>query len=312
MLVIDRRLREADGLLAENLKATPPAPDDLGAKARVLAQRGTRPARREARGLLEDVRQRQPLPASELFFLARLWDREGDGPRARRLMEEALAAGLDTPFLAEYLRHLLDHGDVAAAQEGLTKLQRLAPDDWQTQELRGLALKAQGKAAEGAALLEAFATRAGAADADLYRAAAAGERWGQAAAERLYRRYAERSASAGGPGAADGALVLAEYLGRQDRLDAALALLERTRPACPPERLARCGVMVLGAGARTERPCRRVAGWLEEALSKAPAKGPTACWRARWAGSTPCRVATRRRKRASARRWRRTRASWRR
>jgi tetratricopeptide (TPR) repeat protein len=108
-------------------------------------------------------------------------------------------------------------------------------------------------------------------EADLHRAAAAVERWGQAAAaERLYRRFAERSKPPAG------LLALAEYLGRQDRLDDALAQLDRARPACSPEQLALSCLVVLSKGARTEPHCRRMAGWLEEALNQAPAKSPTA------------------------------------
>jgi tetratricopeptide (TPR) repeat protein len=69
---------------------------------------------------------------------------------------------------------------------------------------------------------------------------------------------------------------LAQYLGRQGRLDEALDVLDRARSACPPEALALSAGVVLSAGARTDRHCQRVAGWLEEALKKAPEKSPTA------------------------------------
>lgn len=89
------RIRQARALLEENRKAGPPTGEDLVAQAVVLTAEGTRRARREARGLLEVARKKRPLLPADLFLLARLYDAEGDWPRARQVMEEALAAGAD-------------------------------------------------------------------------------------------------------------------------------------------------------------------------------------------------------------------------
>jgi tetratricopeptide (TPR) repeat protein len=167
------------------------------------------------------------------------------------------------------VRRLLEQGEAEAARDGLARLERLAPDAFQTKELLALALKAQGKSAEGVVLLEAFVTRPGAPEEYLSRVAAVLEKWGQTAvAEWLLRRYADRS-----PGPASG-LALAEFLARQARMDEALNEVERVRVKCSPARLAQSCVGILICGPRTDQHCRRTAVWIEEALKQASERGP--------------------------------------
>src|SRR5205823_8801888 len=101
--------------------------------------------------------------------------------------------------------------------------------------------------------------------ASLGRIAAVLEQLGQAgAAETLYRREA---AQASDPRRS---LALAEFLGRQNRVEEALGLCERARQTCPPAAVAGASIIVLRSGQTEPRQIQRVEAWLRTELAKEP------------------------------------------
>jgi tetratricopeptide (TPR) repeat protein len=235
--------------------------EDQRAKAVVLATRPGR--RREAIRLLEDLAGRQPPTADEQFLLAQLYEADRDWPRARDRMLSLLAAHGDNPhYLAYFVRGLLRHGEVTAARDWLERLEKVEPASFRTAEIKARVLVQLSRQDEAVALLRAVARQ----DPVFIRHAARGlDELGQKAdAEELYRQFARESK------ASAAALVLAEFLGRQNQLEEALSLCERAWANCPSEAVASVCVAALRSEKATPAHFERVERWIEAALEKDP------------------------------------------
>ncbi|HXG12847.1 MAG TPA: tetratricopeptide repeat protein, partial [Gemmataceae bacterium] len=254
---------EALTLVELNLQQLGNRPEDLRAKAIVLASRPSR--RAEAIELFEEVSRRQPLAPGDQFLLAQLYEAADNWRAAKARMEAAVnSPGGDTPrYLAAYVRALLRHGEVEAARPLCDRLEKLEPKGLRAAEMRARLLHAQGRTAEAVALLQKFAQNADAPQAGLV--AALLEELGQPAlAEDLYRRFVAASPQP------EAVLVLIEYLGRQQRVREALELCERAWQTCPPEAVAAASVIVLRAGEADPELYRPVERRLEAAIEKDP------------------------------------------
>ncbi len=253
---------EALALLDQN-KADGETVDDLRARAQVVATRPGR--RREAVRLLEGVRQQRPLTDEEVFLLAQLHERLNEWPEARRLLDGLTASqGGNPQYLAYHARALVRHGAAEKARPLVAELAKREPQAFRTAEVKARLLKADGKGAEAAALLEGFAK----ADAgSVLPAAALLEELGEApAAEALYRRHVSES------GRPEGTLVLAAFLGRQARFGDALDLLDRAWQTCPAEAVAFAGVALLHHAAAEPVHFQRVERGLTQAVAREPGR----------------------------------------
>jgi tetratricopeptide (TPR) repeat protein len=232
------------------------------AKAAVLAMQPGRRELLEAIDILEKLNARQPLTPEDRFLLVQLHERVGNGEKARERILPLLSAG-NPRYLAHYIGSLIEQKDTAQAELWLPQLEKLQPQALRTVALKARLLKAQGKGREAAALLK---RQAGGKDGPtVLEVAQLHEELGNAdAAEELYRQYVAESKEP------ESVLVLARYLGRQNRPSEALDLCERAGEKCRPDAVGDTAVAVLRSGRAGEGPCLRVQRWLETALQKNP------------------------------------------
>jgi tetratricopeptide (TPR) repeat protein len=262
-----RQFRQALALLDRNRQ--PQQKDrveDLHARAMVLA---TRPSQhRQAIGVLEEIAQRQPLAAVDLFLLLQLYEGLGEWRKADRCMERLLSAdGENRLYLAHCIRGKLRRQETDLVVAWVERLERLHPGTWEAVEGKARLLQARGKGAEAVSLVEQFLAPgrneppAGATGL----AAALLDELGQVdAAERLYRAEASRT------GSPEGVLRLIAFLGRQKHWQEALEQCEQAWKRCPAEAVASLSVALVRQSRAATRDVKRVEGWLQAALEKAP------------------------------------------
>ncbi len=248
---------------ASYLPAADEPVDEIRAKAKVLSLRNTRDARLAAIGGLKHVIAREPPRPDDRYLLAQLYEADGNWPKAREQLQSLLAGNGENPvYLAHNTLILLRQGLNDEAQSWLGKLEKLEPRSLRTLDLKARLLKARGRAGEAAALLEALVRE----KADQVGSVAKLlEELGQvAAAEKLYRQFASQ------PLEPQARLVLAGFLGRQNRLAEALDLCEKAWTSCPPEAVAAATVAVLYSAPIDDAQCRRAGHSLERELRKTP------------------------------------------
>jgi tetratricopeptide (TPR) repeat protein len=243
-------------------------PDDRRTRAVVLATQPRKSQQQEAIHILEGLEQPgHVIGGEDQFLLAQLYERVGEPAKSRDRMLRLLSTeGENARYLAYQVRSLLRQGLLNDAQLWLEKLEQVAPDAVPTIELKARTLSARGQGAEA---VEVLRTRVRISDPDLtLEIGGLLEELGQpAAAEEYYRRYAEQAAKS------DGALELARFLARRQRLPEALQVCEAARATAAPEPFGYACLAVLRAGKAGDEACRRVEGWLEEAVRKDPAAG---------------------------------------
>jgi tetratricopeptide (TPR) repeat protein len=244
------------------------AVQNLRTRAIVLAAQKDLGRRLEAIQLLEQVRKDGRLADEDKFLLAQLYDSVGEWRAARELMVSFLASGRATPvFLSRMAASFLRENDVENAGKCLTQLERVVPKAGPTLALKARVLKARGQEAEAVKVMQDYARTvmqdyARTDGADLLGAAATLEQVKPDAAEEVYRAFVDRSKRP------ESRLVLAAYLGRQNRTAEALAECERVRRDCRPEALAATAIGILYASRPTPQQCQQVEGWLKEAMDR--------------------------------------------
>jgi tetratricopeptide (TPR) repeat protein len=240
--------------------------EELRARALVLATARARASRLKAIRVLEELADRQPLTPDDQFLLAQIHDSVGDWPRARDRMLSLVTSHGDNPlYLARYIQGLLRQKNADEAQVWQAKLEKLQPDTVQTIELKARVLHALGRGAEAAVVLQSLASREG---ARLLRVAGLLESLEQPkGAEEVYRQWVKGEKQ---PGAS---LVLAAFLGRQNRLREAITLCGQARKTAPPDAVAGASIAVLYASEFNETACSQVTGWIEEMVQREPRKG---------------------------------------
>jgi tetratricopeptide (TPR) repeat protein len=248
--------------------ATDESPEDLRAKALLLAMRGRRPDRQQAVRLLVACGESQPLVPEDQLLLSQLYDSLGDWPKARA----GLARLLETHqknllYLGYYAAGLIRHNDLDEAERCLSQMEKLPAElrrnAFSITEVRARLLSARHKGDEARKLLIEEARqhedRTGAV-AQLLEELKQLE-----AAELMYRKLVTLSKS---PELMQ--LRLALFLGRQRRLGEALDLCEQGWGKLKPEVVSSATLLVLYAGAAEERDCERAVCSLEAALQKKP------------------------------------------
>ena len=237
---------------------------DLRAKANVLALRGGRGHRRAALEALAIVVGRGEANPDDRLLMARLFEVEGDWPKARDQVQLALAEADDSPgLLAFYVRGLLKHDEASGAGPWLQKLEKLDPSARQTAELKARLAVAEGRAGDAARIVVDFARGR---PAEALPAALLLESLGRLAeAEDLFRQFASKGQTA------EAGLPLAAFFGRRARVDEALDLCDLAwASAVRVEAVSQASVTVLHDCMAGEDACRRVVGRLEAATAKAP------------------------------------------
>jgi len=251
-------------------------------RAAILASRPGLRERQQAIQILERMRRQQTASASDLFLLAQLYEAVGDWPRAKDQMmglllvdEERLgnATGGTKELRAEYGDHLahLSHRllfhkeeQLTQAQRWIEKLEKLQPDAFRTLALKARMQARRGRGAEMVPAIVAYVKD----KAELLEAGAAllEHIEQKAAANAMYQRFVDQAKQP------EAVLVLARFLGRQELAEEALTLCKRALKDCPAEVVGRSAAMVLSTSKPTPEQCRRVAGWLEDALATSPQK----------------------------------------
>jgi tetratricopeptide (TPR) repeat protein len=239
--------------------------EELRARAKVLAFRNNRVARRTAIRILQELDQREQLVPDDRYLLARLYEADGDWTQAHRQMRSLLASDDKNPlFLAYVVRALLRRGTTDEARPWFDTLEKLDPSGPATMELKARLLKQGGRAGDAVELLRSFVQarpdQAGPVAMLL-------EELGQmTAAEDLYREVAVRRDQ---PRAI---LALAGFLARRDRAAEAIDLCEKAASMCPPEAVAEATVALLYSAPVEAARCRRAAELLERALEQTSRK----------------------------------------
>jgi tetratricopeptide (TPR) repeat protein len=251
--------REALDLVERNLRARGPNPDDLQAKAMVLATRASH--RQEAIRLFEDLVGRKELPADQQFFLAQLYEEGGDWPRARAIMLGLLAMEQENPlYVVYYARNLIRRGEANEARTWLERLERTEPNTFRVLELKLRVLKAQQRDKEAEDAVQAYIGGKG---PDVALVAAVLDELGlAAAAEEIYRKHLVQSDKP------QSLLLFIKYLSGQKRLAEALDHCERAWEVCTPELAAGITVSVLRAGQPNPQQYARATEWIDVAVRK--------------------------------------------
>jgi tetratricopeptide (TPR) repeat protein len=258
----DRR-RAAEALAMMGLAGDHPAepaadatPEELRARAVVLATQPERRRLHEAVRTLEVLDQRQKLTTEDRFLLAQLAERLGEARRLRDNLQLVLVEDGDNPrYVAYQVRVLIRQGYLSEAGQWLAALERSHPEALTTAELKARLLKAGGQGADAAAVLT---ERAAKFPAERLLLAGLLEELGQgAAAEPLYRALAAEKPEP------ERRLQLARCVGRQGKLDEALRICAEARTAAAPEEVAYATLEVLHAGRPSAAQLAEFRGWLE-------------------------------------------------
>jgi tetratricopeptide (TPR) repeat protein len=269
--------QEALALLSQNEKATPSNRDDLYAKARVLATRPSQLERKQAIVVLKAMSEQQPLLAPEQFLLAQLYDADGNEASARKAMLSALAVEGNNPYyLHAYARFLLGHKEAQEARIWTEKLEQRQPNSFEAAALDVQLLAQQKLSGEAVKRIHEYVDGSDSLPNDPVdrrrRAAELLDRLSQRipeckatfipAAEELYRQWVDKSKQP------QNVLVLADFLGRQDRTAEALAVCERALTTCGPDLVIATSLRVLEVVPTDDPRLGKVEQWLDAAILK--------------------------------------------
>lgn len=239
--------------------------DDLRTKAQVLAMQPNRVRRQEAINILNQILNTDRPRGDDMFLLAQLHEANGQWEEARRTMEKLVELAPEPTYLASFARSLLRHDNLADARDYLTRLERVAPEQGVTLEIKARVLHAEGNDDEATRILREFAADN---PARLLSCAQLLEGLQQMApAEELYRAYVQQYESRD----AAAVLVLASFLGRRGRTAEALDLIdEKVWNKLPPEMASNASVVMLYGSRSDATQFDRVDARLQNAISENP------------------------------------------
>jgi tetratricopeptide (TPR) repeat protein len=261
-----RKALELVGLLEEDKVVDRPENETVQerrAQATLLALQKNRRDQRRAIPILEDLIKRQEALPEDRFMLAQLCEATGDWPKAQKTMIALLSLpdGSNPRHLAYYALGLLRHDQPKEAEVWLHKLEEQKGDPLVLLEIQARLAKAQGNGKEAVRLLERLAADKSANQARI--AALLEELNETEAAERMYRAFVEATQSAH----PENALILAQFLSRQQKIGAALDLCEKAWKAAPLAASQVC-LLVLAEPSAGPAHFQRVERWLEAEAAK--------------------------------------------
>lgn len=232
-------------------------------RALALAMQRDRLSKLTAIGILET--DRASLAPADRFMLAKLYQQVGDRKNVRTTMSELVINSEKNPlhlaFLTYFATWLVEERDFADAATWVAKLAKLQPDSLRTAELQAHVLAGKNDLPAAKALLQKQADKP---DAPLGVIALIAEKTGlPTEAERWLRQYI----SANEGKRPEIALALAEFYGRANRLQDALAICDKAWEKSPPLVVAQVSVAILSTS--KEPPAKemiaRVTKKIEEA-----------------------------------------------
>jgi cellulose synthase operon protein C len=237
-----KSLEDALSMLAKN--AGPDgqlATEDLVLQISMLASRPEPASWRSAIALLEKLSQTQPLSTDQRLQLARLLEKAGRWEDCRNELMTLVASPNPPPTLQALLvEKLIEHGELSTAKTWLTKVRASAPDAPLTLSLESkLAMAENDRPAAVAAVKKLMPSGPVSADRVGQLAAIAKllEDLGfPKAADKLLTEFASLSK--------EGMAVRAEFLGRNNRPDEALDLLQQAWDDIPLERTLQTAISI--------------------------------------------------------------------
>jgi cellulose synthase operon protein C len=274
-----QKIHRALFVLDSNRQATED-PEDLRALAYVLDAHKTIEHSKRAIKVLESLIDKNLAKADDRFLLARLYEVNGDWPKARETYRELNLRTKTTRdieslnhrplYLGELVAGLLrnhkgsDDQQLVEAQDLVDELKQLQPDQLRPVVLEVQVTRARNQLDKALELIQTSAKRSDLTPIAIRGLAELVEALGRFdIAERLYQRYAAL------PNIQDGKYVLAEFLGRRGDVKGALDVCEplwaNPRNA---ERAAAICIAVIDSPKADSRQVDRVAGWLEQAIEQ--------------------------------------------
>ena len=219
-----RELLETLQILEQNTDAEGKmTPEDLKIEFAILMDREEPECWRRAISLLDDLKRRRDLDTEQRVLRAWLQDKLGNWLESRESLFD-IAAEQDCPpaVIATLVEQLIAHGELASARTWANRLRQNAPDEVMTVRLDAkLAIAADDReaAAEASRKLIPSGSLTPENAISMGLVAQLVEELGfPKAADKLYKEYADVSA--------EGILARASFLGRQQRTDEAVELLE--------------------------------------------------------------------------------------
>ena len=219
-----RELLEALQILEQNTDAEGKlTPEDLKIEFAILMEREEPECWRRAISLLDDLKRRRDLDTEQRVLRAWLQDKLGNWLDSRESLFD-IAAEQDCPpaVIATLVEQLIAHGELASARTWANRLRQNAPDAPMTLRLDAkLAIAADDReaAAEASRKLIPSGSLTPENAMSMGLVAQLVEELGfPKAADKLFKEYADVSA--------EGILARASFLGRQQRTDEAVELLE--------------------------------------------------------------------------------------
>jgi tetratricopeptide (TPR) repeat protein len=268
-----KRYKKAIELLDEN-KGKETA-EDLRTRAVIIA---TQPgSRKEVIELLEQAEKLRPPQPEHVFLLAKVYEAEGNWPKARDRMLQVIGLRKDNnTYVAAFAQSLIRRGSYEEAAIWIRKLVDTAPHENQTLALQVEILCRLGKAKDSIPVINKyFESKEGTPADPALRALVTADLFDRAswsgagleatnAAERSYIRFKELSKEAGA------ALPLASFYSRNDDIDNSLHLCEEAIKNNPLERVVLVALPALASPAAKETHFAKVEAWLVQALAKKP------------------------------------------
>jgi cellulose synthase operon protein C len=253
------------GMLSDTGQAITPREetiDQLRAKAMALAVLQYRPDRLAAIRILEQMRDRLPLTATDQFLLAQLYESVKEWPKARAELAVLVNKdGKNLLYLTRLAQGLLRNNETNAAEHLLAKLEELYPTADATLDIKVRLLDAHGKHQEVVELLQQHSQKNE--DKLLAVALLLEELKQPTTAEDLVRRFVAKSK------APESVLVLAQFLGRQEgRIDEALDLCQKAVPSCNAATIAGVCLTILYKAKPSTNHCQLVEQLLMAAIQK--------------------------------------------
>ena len=263
-----RDVLRAVALLNENADDTGRLPvEDLALQEAILAARPEPESWRRALGILDTIASLQPLSTPQRTQKAQLLEKLGRWNESREeLLSIASAPNTPPAFQSLLIESLLRHQELGAARIWLNTLSERVPDAPAVSMLQAkLALAENDRAAAVAATRKLMPDDTPKPEFFLPLSNLLEELGFSAAADKVFTQYAAASTA--------GVIARAGFLGRAQRTDEALDLLDASWDAIPLENLLRTAVAIFGSqsGSATLPQTERVRGWFEKARRLDPA-----------------------------------------
>ena len=220
-----RELEKVCRILGENLDAEGRlTPEDVKVEFAILMEREEPASWRRAVALIDDLGRRQELDREHRTLRAWLLDRLGNWVEAREsLVDIAAEDGCPPPVIATLIERLIAHGEIVGAKTWYARLRAIAPDAPMTIRSEAkLAIAAEDR--EGAAEAVRKLIPSGPVTPEI---AARLILVAELVEELGFPKAADRILSDCEAASAAGVIARASFLGRQQRTDEAIALLEK-------------------------------------------------------------------------------------